>query len=191
MGRAIRRTHPDDRRLMIFRPTTIRGVLVVESVPQADDRGSFARLFCTREFDAHGVDLAVAQANLSRNQHVGTLRGMHYQAEPEPEAKVVRCLTGKIFDVAIDLRPTSPTHAHWVGQELTGDDDRGLVIPPGCAHGFITLVDHSDVLYLMGAHYNPTLSRGVRWNDPAFSIAWPMRPACLSSRDAAYPDYQP
>lgn len=176
---------------MIFRPTTIRGVLVVESLPHTDDRGSFERLFCTQEFQAQGIDLTVAQANLSRNQTAGTLRGMHYQADPEPEIKVVRCLTGKIFDVAIDLRPASPTHTHWVSQELTGDDDRGLVIPPGCAHGFMTLVDNSDVLYLMGTHYNPTLSRGVRWDDPAFSVAWPQRPTGLNPRDAAYPDYKP
>jgi dTDP-4-dehydrorhamnose 3,5-epimerase len=176
---------------MTFRPTAIHGVLVAESLPQEDERGSFERLFCTREFDAHGIDLRVAQANLSRNRRAGTLRGMHYQTDPEPEVKLVRCLTGKIFDVAVDLRLTSPTRTHWVGQELTGDDRRALVVPAGCAHGFITLVDHSDVLYLMGAHYNPALSHGVRWNDPAFSIAWPTRPACLSSRDAAYPDYVP
>lgn len=176
---------------MIFRPTTISGVLVAESLPQGDDRGSFERLFCTREFDAHGLDLAVAQANLSRNRSAGTLRGMHYQADPEPEVKVVRCLAGKIFDVAIDLRPMSPTHTHWVGQELTGGDHRALIVPAGCAHGFITLVDDSDVLYLMGAHYNPGLSRGVRWDDPAFTIAWPMQPVCVSSRDAAHPDYLP
>jgi dTDP-4-dehydrorhamnose 3,5-epimerase len=174
---------------MTFRPTAIHGVLVAESIPQEDERGSFERLFCTREFDAHGVDLAVAQTNLSRNRSAGTLRGLHYQADPEPEVKLVWCLAGKIFDVAVDLRPTSPTHTHWVGQELSGDNHQALIVPAGCAHGFITLVDNSDVLYLMGAHYNPSLSRGVRWNDPAFSIAWPMRPAHLNARDAAYPDY--
>jgi dTDP-4-dehydrorhamnose 3,5-epimerase len=176
---------------MTFRPTAIHGVLVAESVPQEDERGSFERLFCTRELGAHGVDFAVAQTNLSRNRSAGTLRGMHHQADPEPENKLVRCLAGKIFDVAVDLRPTSPTHTHWVGQELNEDDHRALVVPAGCAHGFITLVDNSDVLYLMGAHYNPALSHGVRWNDPVFSIDWPMRPTCLSSRDATYPDYVP
>jgi dTDP-4-dehydrorhamnose 3,5-epimerase len=156
-----------------------------------DQRGSFERLFCTREFDGQGVDLVMAQANLSRNRMAGTLRGMHYQADPEPEIKLVRCLAGRIYDVAVDLRPNSPTHTQWVGQELTGDAPRALVVPAGCAHGFITLVDNSEVLYLIGAHYNPELSRGVRWDDPAFSIAWPMRPQHLNPRDAAYPDYLP
>ena len=176
---------------MTFRATAIHGVLVAESLPHEDERGSFERLFCTREFAALDVDLSVAQINLSRNRSAGTLRGMHYQVDPEPEVKLVRCLTGRIFDVAIDLRPTSLTHTHWVGQELVGDDHRALIVPEGCAHGFITLVDNSDVLYLMGAHYNTALSRGVRWNDPAFSVDWPMRPTSLSSRDAAYPDYVP
>ena len=104
---------------------------------------------------------------------------------------MVRCLAGRIFDVAVDLRPTSPTHTQWVGQELRGDAPQALVVPAGCAHGFITLVDNSEVLYLMGTHYNSKLSRGVRWDDPAFAITWPIQPRCLNPRDAAYPDYLP
>jgi len=174
---------------MKFTATKIAGVTVVETEPVDDDRGSFARTFCGAEFAAAGLALKVAQANLSRNRRRGTLRGMHYQAEPKPEPKLVGCLRGSIFDVAVDLRPDSPTYCGWTGVELTESNGRALFIPPGCAHGFLTLTDDTLVSYLMGAFYDPALARGVRWDDPAFGIDWPDRPTVISARDAAYPDF--
>lgn len=176
---------------MKFSATQIPGVTVVESEPTVDERGSFARSFCGAEFAAAGLTLTVAQANVSHNTRRGTLRGMHYQAEPKPEPKLVGCLRGAIFDVAVDLRPGSPAFCSWTGVELTESNGRALFIPPGCAHGFLTLADDSLVSYLMGEFYDPALARGVRWDDPAFGIAWPERPAVISARDAAYPDFRP
>ena len=174
---------------MNFTATKIPGVTVVESAPIADDRGSFARSFCGAEFEAAGLALTVAQANLSRNRRRGTLRGMHYQAEPKPEPKLVSCIRGGIFDVAVDLRPDSPAYCGWAGVELTESNGRALFIPPGCAHGFLTLTDDSLVSYLMGEFYDPALARGVRWNDPAFGIEWPGQPVAMSERDAGWPDF--
>lgn len=176
---------------MIFRPTEIAGVHIVELEPIADERGSFARSYCTAAFAAAGIELAVAQTNLSRNTKRGTLRGLHYQAEPAPDPKLVRCTAGRIFDVAVDLRPASPTYCRWVSAELDGERQNALFIPAGCAHGFLTLSDHAEVTYLMGAAYVPELTRGVRWNDPAFAIAWPFAPAVMSERDASYADFDP
>jgi dTDP-4-dehydrorhamnose 3,5-epimerase len=176
---------------VIFRDTDIDGVKIVELEPVADARGSFARSFCTEEFAAAGIALNVVQANISRNKSRGTLRGLHYQAEPAPEPKLVRCTAGRIFDVAVDLRRASPSFCGWTGHELDSETQNGLFIPAGCAHGFLTLSDDAEVTYLMGAAYAAELARGVRWNDPAFNIAWPFEPTILSERDAAYPDFDP
>jgi len=176
---------------VIFRPAEIAGVHIVELEPIADERGSFARSYCADEFAAAGIELAVAQTNLSRNTKRGTLRGLHYQAEPAPDPKLVRCTAGRIFDVAVDLRPASPTYCRWVSAELDGERQNALFVPAGCAHGFLTLSDHAEVTYLMGAAYVPELARGVRWNDPAFAIAWPFAPAAMSERDASYADFDP
>lgn len=176
---------------MIFAPASIPGVFVVDLERIADERGFFARGFCAEEFAARGLCAAFTQANISMNRHRATLRGMHYQAEPKPEPKLVRCTRGAIFDVAVDLRAGEATHCRWVGVELSADNGRALYIPPGCAHGFITLCDDSEVFYLMGAAYDPTLARGVRWDDPAFAIAWPISPAVISDRDSTYRDYLP
>ena len=176
---------------MIFRDTDIDGVRIVELEPHNDARGSFARSFCTDEFAAAGIDLTIVQTNISRNTSRATLRGLHFQAKPAPEPKLVRCTAGRIFDVAVDLRPASPSFCRWTSVELDADAHNGLYIPAGCAHGFLTLNDDTEVTYLMGAAYVPELARGVRWNDPAFSIDWPFAPETMSETDAAYPDFDP
>ena len=179
---------------MIFRETPIAGAFVVEPEPIEDERGHFARTFCAEEFAAHGLDPRVAQCNVSFNARAGTLRGMHYQATPYEEAKLVRCTRGAIYDVAVDLREGSPSRGRWFGVALGQDDGRAFFVPAGCAHGFQTLVDGSEVLYLMSTPYVPGSGRGVRWDDPAFGIEWPEPPPggrTMSQRDASYPDHAP
>lgn len=170
-------------------PQAIAGVFVVEAVPHADERGAFARLFCTEEFDAAGIAFTTAQINLSSNAKRHTLRGMHYQDAPYAEAKFVRAVRGRAFDVVVDLRADSPTHRHWLSVELDSRKMNAVFVPEGCAHGFLTLEDDTDILYLMGRHFVEGHAKGVRWNDPAFAIAWPAAPAVISSRDAAFADY--
>ena len=176
---------------MIFTETTLPGVLVLALEKLADERGFFARSFCAEEFAAQGLHSHFPQANISFNNAKGTLRGMHYQADPKPEPKVVRCARGAIFDVAVDLRVGSSTYCGWTGHELSAGNGLALYVPPGCAHGFITLKENCEVHYLMGEFYNADLARGVRWNDPSFAIDWPLVPRVLSERDAAYPDFAP
>ncbi|UCH72689.1 MAG: dTDP-4-dehydrorhamnose 3,5-epimerase [Rhodospirillales bacterium] len=176
---------------MKFTATKIPGVTVVEREARSDERGSFARTYCAREFGAAGLELRVAQTNLSANTRKGTLRGMHYQAHPNPDPKLVSCLRGAIFDVAVDLRPDSPAYRDWFGVELTDSNGLALFVPAGCAHGFLTLRERTEVGYLMGEFYVAELARGVRWNDPAFGIEWPGQPAVISQRDASYPDFVP
>lgn len=176
---------------MIFTETGIPGVVVVELEKLGDERGFFARSFCAGEFARSGLHSRFPQANISFNKAMGTLRGLHYQAEPKPEPKLVRCSRGAIFDVAVDLRPGSPTCGRWTSHELNDENHKGLYVPPGCAHGFMTLEDDSEVFYLMGESYHPNLARGVRWNDPAFAIDWPLEPVIISERDAGYPDFAP
>ncbi len=134
--------------------------------------------------------MRIVQTNLSRNPVRGTLRGLHYQAEPHGEPRLVQCIRGRVFDVAVDLRPGSASYLRWAGVELGADQDRTFYIPSGCAHGFLTLEDDSDILYLMGHHFVPGSARGARWNDPAFSIQWPGVPSEMSERDAGYPDFR-
>lgn len=172
---------------MRFLPTAIAGAFVVEAEPLVDDRGSFARLFCADEFRDAGLSFLPVQTNISHSPTVGTLRGLHYQAAPHGEAKLVQCASGHIFDVAVDLRPKSPSFCAVASVELVGGSDRAFFIPEGCAHGFLTLADDSDVFYCMGSPYVAGSGRGVRWDDPAFAIAWPAAPRLLSARDAAYP----
>ena len=176
---------------MIFAETEVPGVLAVELEKLGDERGFFARSFCAEEFARHGLAAAFVQVNISFNRRRGTLRGLHYQAEPKPEPKLVRCTRGAIFDVAVDLRPGTATYCRWTARELSAGNHRALYVPAGCAHGFITLEDDSEVCYLMGAAYDPELARGVRWNDPAFAIAWPLQPSVISARDAGYADFVP
>lgn len=176
---------------MIFRETKIEGVRIVELEPHSDERGIFARSFCANEFAQAGIAMAVVQINVSRNIGQGTLRGLHYQANPAPEPKLVRCTAGRVFDVTVDLRPASPSFCRWTGVELNAEAHNGLFIPAGCAHGFLTLSDNAEVTYLMGAAYVPELARGVRWNDPVFAIDWPFEPSITSNKDATYPDFDP
>ncbi len=174
---------------MQLSPTTLAGVWRVAAEPRADERGSFARLHCPEEFAAAGVPFEPAQTSLSRNTHVHTLRGMHYQAQPYGETKLVRVVRGRIFDVAVDLRPQSPTHRRWVAVELSAEGMDALLIPEGVAHGFLTLEPETDVLYQISPTYRPGHEAGVRFDDPAFGIAWPAAPAVISERDRSWPDY--
>lgn len=175
---------------MKFSPVPIAGVVLVEPEPHSDERGFFARSFCTQEFAARGLNPCVAQCSISFNRSVGTLRGMHWQAEPYAEAKLVRCTQGAIYDVALDLRPGSPTFRHWHAAELSAANRRMLYIPGGVAHGFQTLSDAAEVCYQISTPFVPGAARGVRWDDPAFAIRWPDATGrILSARDATYPDF--
>jgi dTDP-4-dehydrorhamnose 3,5-epimerase len=174
---------------MIFTPTTIPDVFVIDIEPKEDVRGFFARTACVDEFAAHGLSFQLAQASVSWNARRGTLRGLHYQAAPHGETKIVRCTAGAIYDVALDVRPGSPACGHWIGVELSAANRRSLFLPEGVAHGFQTLADGSEVFYEMTARYHPEAARGVRWNDPKLAIAWPLPDiAFLSETDRALPD---
>jgi dTDP-4-dehydrorhamnose 3,5-epimerase len=176
---------------MIFTETPLEGVFVVDVEPHEDERGSFARTFCSAEFERHGLRLPVSQCNVSYNTLRGTLRGMHYQAEPHGEAKLVRCTSGAIFDVVVDLRARSKTYCRWFGVDLTAGNRRMLYVPDGLAHGFQTLADESEVFYVMSAPYVPEAFRGVRFDDPAFGISWPEPVRVVSARDREYEDFRP
>jgi dTDP-4-dehydrorhamnose 3,5-epimerase len=176
---------------MIFRPTRLGGAVVIELERQADERGFFARAFCEREFAEHGLPTRFPQCNLSCNVHASTLRGMHYQAAPHAEGKLVRCIAGTIFDVIVDLRPASPTRYEWLGVALSAESGRALFVPKGFAHGFVTLSGGANVFYHMDESYVPGVARGFRWNDPRFGIEWPVAPAVITERDATYADFDP
>jgi dTDP-4-dehydrorhamnose 3,5-epimerase len=170
-----------------FVQTPISGLYVVELETLSDERGFFARSFCVREFQAHGLESTLAQCNISFNSKAGTLRGLHYQAPPHEEAKLVHCTHGAIYDVAVDIRPDSPTYLKWYAVELTSDNRRMIFIPRGFAHGFQTLVDVTEVSYLMSEFYHPGSGRGLRWNDPALAIFWPLDSPIMSDKDREYP----
>jgi dTDP-4-dehydrorhamnose 3,5-epimerase len=174
---------------MRFTPTSIAGVVLVDIEPHEDNRGAFARLQCSAEFASAGHPFSPVQTSLSRNPQTGTLRGLHYQSAPYGEAKLVRTVRGRMFDVAVDLRCDSPTYLHWTAEELSAENVRALFIPEGVAHGFLTLEPDTDVLYQISPAFQPGHEAGVRWNDPAFAIVWPAIPALISGRDAGYPDY--
>ena len=176
------------RCVLRFLETGIAGVIVVEPEPTFDVRGSFARTYCRREFAEHGIEFAPDQISTSVNLRAGTLRGLHIQRPPQEEAKLVSCTRGSAFDVAVDLRTESPTYARWTSVELTAESRRGIYIPPGCAHGFQTLEDDSELLYLIAGFYEPSLQRGVRWDDPQLAISWPREPVAVSDGDANLPD---
>ncbi len=177
---------------MRFTRTPLAGAWLVDVEPIEDERGSFARSWSLEEFAAHGLSTRIAACNISVNTTAGTLRGMHHQAAPHGEIKLVRCTAGAIFDVIVDVRPGSPTHRRWFGAELTASNRTALYIPEGLAHGFQTLESQSEVLYQMSSPYVPEAARGVRWNDPAFAIEWPLASRrVMSDRDRAYPDYVP
>lgn len=172
---------------MKFVPTALAGAFLVELERREDERGFFARSFCQEEFKAHGLDPCVAQCNVSFNARRGTLRGLHYQAAPHEEAKLVRCTRGAVWDVIVDLRAGSPTRLQWHGAELSEDNGAALYVPKGFAHGFQTLVGESEVLYQMSEFYHPELARGLRWDDPRLAIRWPLSEPVVSARDRSYP----
>ena len=172
---------------MIFRSTPLGGAFVLELECWEDERGFFARSFCQKEFAEHGLNPRIAQCNVSFNAKCGTLRGMHYQARPHEEVKVVRCTQGAVWDVIVDLRRDSPTFKRWHGVELSAANRLALYIPEGFAHGFQTLADASELLYIMSEFYDAGASRGVRWDDPAFAIQWPLPDPRMSERDSNFP----
>lgn len=175
---------------MRFSELPIVGAWRVDVEPHSDYRGEFARSFCAEEFAQHGLASVMCQTSISSNHKRGTLRGMHFRAETDGEAKLIRCTHGHVHDVVLDLRPGSPTFKKWAAMELSADTGNAIYIPPGCAHGFITLSDDAELLYMMSAPFKAGAERGVRWNDPAFEISWPLCPIVISDRDAQYPDYQ-
>lgn len=174
---------------MIFTETKLAGAFVIELERRSDERGFFARTFCEQEFEAHRLKTQVVQCNVSFNKRKGTLRGMHYQAAPFAEAKLVRCTSGSIYDVIIDLRPASATFKQHFAVELSAENRRMLYIPEDFAHGFQTLQDDTEVFYQMAQLYSAEHARGVRWNDPAFGIAWPEGERIIIGRDQNYPDF--
>jgi len=174
---------------MIFTETILKGAYIIDPQELKDERGFFARTWCRQEFEAHGLNPRVAQCNISFNDKKGTLRGMHYQAKPCEEAKLVRCTMGSMYDVIVDLRPASPSFTQHVGVVLTDENHKMFYVPEGCAHGFITLEDNTEVSYQISEFYAPDHARGCRWNDPAFGIEWPMEVRVISDRDRNYPDF--
>ena len=176
---------------MIFAETPLSGAYIVDIERLADDRGFFARSFCRDEFEARGLDPRVVQCDISFNARRGTLRGMHYQAAPFEEAKLVRCTRGAIYDVIVDIRPGFPTFKQHLGVELAAAGHRALYVPQGFAHGFLTLADSTEVFYQMTEPYSPEHARGFRWDDPAFAIEWPQAVRMMSDRDRSYPDFVP
>jgi dTDP-4-dehydrorhamnose 3,5-epimerase len=172
---------------LIFRETELKGAFIIDCERREDERGFFARTFCSREFAAHGLDQTFVQCNISFNKRKGTLRGMHFQAAPYEETKLVRCSRGSICDVIIDLRRESPTFKRHVAVTLSAENGRMLYIPKGFAHGFQTLEDHTEVFYQMGEYYAPEYQKGVRWDDQAFGIEWPAGEKIIIERDRSYP----
>ena len=175
---------------MKFSPTSLEGAWVIDLERIEDDRGFFARAWCQREFAEHGLNAQVVQCNVSFNHARGTLRGMHYQVAPHREVKLVRCTRGKIYDVIVDLRPDSPTYKGWLGVELTAENRRMLYVPEGFAHGYQTLEDASEVFYQVSEFYQPGSEGGLRWNDVAFGIDWPLEPTVMSDKDRSHPDFE-
>lgn len=175
---------------MRFNKTTIKGLYIIEPERLEDERGFFARTFCQKEFEAHGLNTRLVQCSISYNKRMGTLRGMHYQVAPMAEAKLVRCTGGAIYDVIIDLRPGSLTYFQWVAVELNAENRKMLYIPEGFAHGFQTLEDNTEVFYQISEFYAPEYARGVRWDDPAFGIEWPLPVKIISEKDRSYKGFK-
>ncbi len=174
---------------MKFSETRLPGVFLIDIEPMADERGMFARAWCKDEFQKNGLNIELSQCSISFNKAKGTMRGMHYQMSPHEEIKIVRCTHGSIFDVALDLRRNSPTYKQWFGAMLSAENHRMLYIPEGLAHGLITLEANTEIFYQISKAFVPGSGAGVRWNDSAFNIDWPMMPVVISDRDANYPDF--
>lgn len=174
---------------MRFSETKLPGVYHIQIEPHADERGFFARSWCQREFAEHGLNPKLMQCSMSFNTKRWTLRGVHFQAAPNAEAKLIRCTKGAIYDVAVDLRASSPTYRQWTALTLTAENREMLYVPEGCAHGFLTLEENTEVFYQMSEFYAPEAARGFRWNDPTFGIVWPGKIEVISERDTTYPDF--
>ncbi len=175
---------------MIFTETELQGVYLVDAERREDRRGFFSRLWCQRELVEHGLDARVAQVNAGFTLRKGGLRGLHFQLPPRQEVRIVRCTMGALFDVILDLRPMSPTYKQWVGVELTAENRRMMYAPEGCAHGYQTLTDNTELCYQTSNLYAPELARGVRYDDPAFGITWPLPVTSVSEADKSWPDYR-
>jgi dTDP-4-dehydrorhamnose 3,5-epimerase len=176
---------------MIFKATAINDAFIINIEKIGDERGFFGRAFCRREFEDHGIDFQIQQANIGFSRSRGTLRGLHYQVPPHGEAKLVRCTAGAIFDVILDLRPASSTFKQWMGVELTAKSHTMLYVPEGCAHGYLTLADGTEICYLVSQYYHAAAERGIRWKDPAFEIEWPIKEGLIiSEKDQNWPDWQ-
>lgn len=174
---------------MIFTETRLKGAFFIHLERLDDERGFFARSWCEQEFQAHGIHAAWVQCNISFNTAIGTLRGMHFQAAPHEEAKLIRCTMGAIYDVLVDLRPDSTSYLQWVAAELNSQNRAMVFAPAGVAHGFLSLTASSEVFYMMSERYVPGCSRGVRWNDPALAITWPSEVRVISRQDMSWPDW--
>ena len=172
---------------MIFHETKLKGAFIVELDKMDDDRGFFARAFCSQKFEQHGLRPQVVQANMSYNHKKGTVRGMHYQVYPASEPKFIRCISGSIWDVIIDMRPDSPTYLQNIGVELSAENRRAIYVPDMFAHGNQALTDGAELLYLVGEFYTPGCERGVRYDDPAIEIEWPLAVTVISDKDASWP----
>jgi dTDP-4-dehydrorhamnose 3,5-epimerase len=175
---------------LIFTETKLRGAFVIQPERLEDDRGFFARTYCVRELERAGIDSRVVQRSLSYNHRRGTLRGMHYQGAPHEENKIVSCIRGAIYDVIVDVRASSPTRGEWFAIALDADSATALFVPAGCAHGFITLADDTTVSYDISNFYHPESAHGFRYDDPAFSIAWPLEPLVIAERDQLFPRFE-
>lgn len=175
---------------MVFIETKFTGAFIITPDLIEDERGFFARTFCQREFEEHDLNFGLVQCNASFNKKEGTVRGMHYQAAPHAEVKLVRCTSGSICDVIVDLRPESPTFKEWFAAELTDKNHQMLYVPEGFAHGYQTLEPQTEVFYQVSAFYHPASERGVRWNDPTFGIKWPLPVGVISKKDGSYPDWE-
>jgi dTDP-4-dehydrorhamnose 3,5-epimerase len=176
---------------MLIKETSIPGCHLIELEKRGDSRGFFARQFCQKELEEVGIEFQLAQANTSFSADKGTLRGLHYQLSPSQETKIIRCIRGSIWDCVLDIRPDSPKFGSWIGVELTSENRTGILVPKGCAHGFLSLSEDSEILYLVDEFYDPDRERGVRWNDPRFDIGWPFEPTVISERDQNHPDFSP
>jgi dTDP-4-dehydrorhamnose 3,5-epimerase len=174
---------------MHFTPTNIRNAFIIEIEKHSDERGFFSRAWCTREFEARNLNPSLVQANVVMSNKRGTLRGLHYQRAPWEEAKAFRCIKGSVFDVILDLRRDSPSYMQWLGVELHADEYRMLYVPEGCAHGYQALTDEAVALYHVSQFYSPESERGVRFDDPAFGVKWPIEPPIISQKDRSWPDY--
>lgn len=174
---------------MIFTKTKLAGAYIIDVNKIEDERGLFARTYCSREFEAHGLNTNILQTNIATSKYKGTLRGLHMQFAPYGETKLVRCTKGAIFDVIVDLRSDSPTFTQWLGVELSAQSYRMLLVPEGCAHGYITLEDNTDTTYQVTQFYTKEYETGIRWNDPAFNIQWPIEPILISEKDKSHADF--